>query len=87
MHLFEQRLAALPAVRCAAGVWRAAGSALTGRRVLLETQDPLDLAKFGIGVLEHGSAAHEDVNPDSVTDRHLVNKAAEIPLQLGHQCI
>ena len=57
----------------------------TGRRSsLLEPQDPLDLAELGVGVLQHGGALHEHVDPDPVADRHLVHEPAEVPLELGH---
>ena len=62
---------------------RSTRRARSGRRGLLQAEDPLDLSKLGIGVLEDGGPLHEDVDSDAVTDRHLVDETAEIELQLG----
>ena len=51
--------------------------------MLLEPQDPLDLGQLGVGVLQHGRAPDEHVDPDPVAGRHLVDEPTEIPLQLG----
>ena len=62
---------------------RPAGPALAGGGRFLEPQDALDLVEFGIDVLKHRGVAHEDIHPDPITDRHLVNQPSEVPLELG----
>ncbi len=81
--LLEERLAALPAVGRAAAVRRSAGAARAGRAGLLHAQDAFDLAQLGVGVLQGDRALDQHVDPDAVADRHLVDEAAQVPLQLG----
>jgi hypothetical protein len=52
--------------------------------VSLHAEDPLDLAQFGVGVLQLDRPSDQDLDLDAVADRHLVDEAAEVPLQLGH---
>ena len=62
------------------GATRAADA---GRARLLEAEDPLNLAELGVGILELRGPLDDHVDPDLVTDRHLVDEAAEVPLELG----
>lgn len=57
--------------------------ACSGGRRLFEAQDSLDLGEFRIGVLERRGSLHEYLDPDPVTDRHLVRQPAKIELKLG----
>ena len=41
-------------------------------------------ANLGVCVLERGGALDDHVDANLVADRHLVDEAAEIELQLGH---
>ena len=43
---------------------RTAIGARAGHAGLLETEDPLHLAQLGVGLLEHGGALDEHVEPD-----------------------
>jgi len=65
----------------------AARTALTRGCRLLEAQDSLDLVQLCIGILELRCPSHDHVDPDPVPDRHLVDQAAEIPLELGHASV
>jgi phosphate transport system ATP-binding protein len=78
----HQRPAALPAERGAGAVRRAAIGADARHRGLLQAQDPLDLLQLGVGRLQIGGALDDHVDPDLVTDRHLIDQPAEVPLQL-----
>ena len=67
-------------------MWRSTRRTSPGGGGLLEPQDALDLGEFGIGVLQRSRSTHDHVHSDSVAGRHLVHKAAEIELELGHAC-
>src|SRR5579859_8008444 len=82
-HLFEQRLAALPAESRTGAVGRPApGAGACGPR-LLEAQDPLHLAQLGIGILEQRRALDQHIDPHLLTDSNLVDEPAEVVLELG----
>jgi hypothetical protein len=83
VYLWQQRLTALPAVCGANRVRSATRGALAGGSVLLEPEDALNLPELGIDVLERGRPPYENVDSDTVANRHLVYEPAEIPLQLG----
>ncbi len=81
--LRQQRLAALPAIRGPGAVRRPAGRAHAGGARLLQAQDPLDLAQLSVGILQRRGALDDHVDSDLVSNHHLVDQAAQIPLQLG----
>jgi hypothetical protein len=64
-------------------VRRAAVGALAGGSGLLHTEDALDLSELGVDLLEHPRAPHEHIDAHVIADCHLVDEAAEVPLQLG----
>src|SRR5438105_4400803 len=59
---------------------RAAGARGGG---LLDAEDALHLAELGVRVLEGRGTLHDHVDADAVADRHLIDEAAEVPLELG----
>ena len=63
---------------------RPTGGARPSSRGLLEPENPFDLSQLGVSPLEHRGALHNQLDPDAVTDRHLVHQAPEVELQLGH---
>jgi hypothetical protein len=46
-------------------------------------EQPLDLAELGVGLLQLGGAAGEDVEAVVVADGHLVGEPAEVPGEPG----
>ena len=50
---------------------------------VLHSQETLDLGQFSISLLERRGTPHEDVEPEVITDGHLVCEPAQIPMQLG----
>ncbi len=66
-------------------MWRPAVWAGSGRRGLLQAEDPLDLRKFRVRLLQPGGVLDEHVDSNVVAHGHLVCEAAEIPLELGNE--